>query len=118
MNFAGLFRVVLWIAPVLAFIFLYISQQQQEQKAEMKVETAEFDKEFAAMNKAMSLDSSEKAFWSEEMKKHAKTEDTAKQRAKVENRKSDKMIEEVEKELNQTDFSKIKTNIDISKKGD
>lgn len=117
MNFGALFKVVLWTAPVLAFIFLYISQQQQEQKQEMKIETAEFDKEFAAMNKSMASTKEEKAFWNEQLVENkAKINDIKNSKTSD---KSDLMLKQVENELNLTKQSDFPPNMSSQKiKGD
>ena len=49
MNINGLFKIVLWVAPVLAFVFFYITQQQAEQKVLMQQQSTEIDRDFALL---------------------------------------------------------------------
>ena len=49
MNINGLFKVVLWVAPVLALVFFYITQQQAEQKVLMQQQGTEVDRDFALL---------------------------------------------------------------------
>lgn len=107
MNVAGLFRVVLWLAPILALVFFYVLTQQQEQKAEMRMETSQFDKEFAVMNKSISLDDDEKEFWSEEINKNKAEEKKQKEALNKSVNKSEKILNEIENEIKETDFDSL-----------
>lgn len=98
MNPGGMFKILIWMAPVLALLFYYISQKQDVQTDDMKVEFAKFDEDFARMSEGLS-EGPEKAEWQEiKAEAHAR-HIAAHERAEESNRKADETFSAMEKEL-------------------
>lgn len=98
MNPAGIFKILVWTAPVLAVLFYFITQRQEAQIADMKVEFAKFDGDFAKMNEGLSS-GSEKKEWLEAKVRAHKEVQKATAKAEESNKKADESFAELEKEL-------------------
>ena len=89
----GAFKVLLWLAPVLAAIFFYIATIQQKHDASYERASAQFDLDFA---KARSGDN--KHFESVALKKENELK-KLEEKEFFANEKSEKVFEELEKSL-------------------
>lgn len=89
----GAFKVLLWLAPVLAAIFFYIASIQQKHDASYERASAQFDLDFA---KARSGDN--KHFENVAIKKAAELK-KLEEKEFFANEKSEKVFEELEKSL-------------------
>lgn len=101
MNPMSAFKVVLWLAPVLAVLFFYITQQQKTQVDDMKVESAKFDEDFAAMSGGLSH-GDEKKHWKDAEGEAHQRHAEAKVKAAESNKKEKDAFAEMEKELSST----------------
>lgn len=106
MNPINAFKVVLWLAPVLAVLFFYITQQQQTQVDDMKVESAKFDEQFAAMSGELSH-GDEKKYWKDNQGEAHERHAAAKVKAEESNKKEEDAFAQMEKELANTDADKL-----------
>jgi hypothetical protein len=97
MNSGGLFKHLFWLAPTLGIIFWYVMQEQHTQKAEMKLDSATFDKEFANLN--ANMPGQDKKFWKEQQSSAEKKEKLAEEKEANESKKSVDNFEELEKGL-------------------
>ena len=89
----GAFKVLLWLAPVLAAIFFYIATIQQKHDASYERASAQFDLDFA---KARSGDN--KHFENVALKKEKELK-KLEEKEFFANEKSEKVFEELEKNL-------------------
>ena len=89
----GAFKVLLWLAPVLAAIFFYIASIQQKHDASYERASAQFDLDFA---KARSGDN--KHFENDDLKKEKELK-KLEEKEFFANEKSEKVFEELEKNL-------------------
>lgn len=106
MNPGGMFKVVIWLAPVLAFLFWYISQKQDAQVDDMKADFAQFDENFARMNGGLST-GSEKAEWKAVQTEAHERHNAAMSKAAASNQKAEDTFSQMEKELMNSDADKI-----------
>jgi Zn-dependent protease with chaperone function len=93
-----MFKVLLWLAPVVALLFFYISQKQEAQVDDMKAEFAKFDEDFARMSEGLSS-GSEKAEWGAVKADARERYKEAKERSAASQEKVDDTFAEMEKEL-------------------
>lgn len=106
MNPGGIFKVLLWTAPVVAILYFYITQQQQQQTTDMKLDNAQFDEEFASMNAQFGKNTE---FWDDKAKKSHEKAKELEQRAAKEQAEMDDSLEAMKQELENTnpdDFRK------------
>ena len=89
----GAFKILLWLAPVLAAIFFYIASIQQKHDASYERASAQFDLDFA---KARSGDN--KHFENVALKKENELK-KLEEKEFFANEKSEKIFEELEKNL-------------------
>lgn len=95
-------KIFLWLAPVMALLFFYITQQQQGQTYDMKEVDSKFDENFAAMNKGLSS-GDEKQYWSDAQSEAHDRHEKAKEKAAESNKKQEDTFAAMEKELANTD---------------
>lgn len=102
---------MLWLAPVLAVLFFYISQKQDAQVDDMKAGFAKFDEDFARMNEGLST-GREKMEWSNaKVEAHGRKE-MAQKKAESSQQKEDDTFAAMENELRNTNAD------DLIKKGE
>jgi hypothetical protein len=106
MNPMSAFKVLLWLAPVLAVLFFYITQQQKAQVDDMKVEFSKFDEDFAAMSGGLSH-GNEKKHWEAAGAEAHERHKEAKVKAAISNKKEEDAFAQMEKELANTDSDKL-----------
>lgn len=106
MNPGGMFKVALWLAPVVAFLFFYISQKQEAQVDDMKAEFSKFDEDFARMSAGIST-GNEKIEWQEVKEKAALEHKQAKEKASASQKKVDDSFAAMEKEMMEADADSI-----------
>lgn len=95
MNLNGLFKVVLWLAPILAFVFFYISQQQAEHKVSIEKQSAEIDRDFSILAEKVTKDG---RFAQTAQQKDKEIEDL-KNSLKVEQNQTNQMREQLKEEV-------------------
>jgi hypothetical protein len=105
----GLLKHLIWIVPVTIFVLWYVSQQQHVQEDDMKVESAKFDEDFAAMSFGLSS-GDEKKHWKESQQEAHDRRIVAKERAMGSSKKADDTFAQMEKELNSVDTSNMGEN--------
>lgn len=111
MSPGGMFKVVLWLAPVLALLFFYISQKQDAQVDDMKADFAKFDEDFARMSEGLST-GQEKVEWADAKAEAHSRKEAAQKRAQSSKQKEDETFAAMEKELRNTNAD------DLIKKGE
>lgn len=104
MFFGAMWKHLLWIAPVTAFIFWYVSQKQEQAETKQEVRQSSFDRDFAQMNKEFEGGSDHKEnakYWEEKGNKLEKEQ--AKKEAKAEKveTRSDEMTKSLHNEEDQ-----------------
>lgn len=98
MPAGGLFKHLLWIAPVVAILFYFITQKQTQQEDDMAAEFAKFDEDFAHMNGSLSK-GGERSYWNERADKAGEKREKAEERASKSIQASDDTFQMMEKEL-------------------
>lgn len=105
----GFLKHLAWIVPVTIFAFWYVTQQQRVQTDDMKVDSAKFDEDFAAMSSGLS-GGDEKKHWKEAQSEAHDRRITAKEKAAESSKKADDIFSEMEKALNSVDTSDMGEN--------
>lgn len=108
MNPGGLFKHLIWIAPVTAIMYYLISFKQDVHSSERHQENAQFDSEFAAGMGSLSKDHSDKDFWEG---KGSDAEKRLSTFAKVHSEdlaKDEQLRRDMEKSLNEMDQQQAK----------
>ena len=106
MNPGGMFKVVIWLAPVLALLFFYITQKQDAQVDDMKEGFAKFDEDFASMNGGLSTGTEKKHWESSQAEAHDR-HISAKERAAESNKKADDTFAAMENEMMNSNADEI-----------
>lgn len=98
----NLIKLAVWMAPVLFLILLIIMGRLDKNAAQMEVETATFDRQFAHEEIVLADTDEDKKFWQKELAEAAKREkEAAKKLAKAEGKviKDTEMIEKTLKKM-------------------
>jgi hypothetical protein len=106
MNPMGVFKVMLWLAPVLALLFFYITQMQQTQVDDMKVEFSKFDEDFAAMSEGLST-GAERDHWAGAKAEAGERYEKAKAKAAESTQKQADTFSTMEQELMSTNSDEL-----------
>lgn len=100
MNFGAFFKVIAFVAPTLAFVFYYVAQQQDKQEAKIEERNVNFDRDFAQMNAEFEGEASS-GYWSERKQESEDKIQQTKEKVKVTEVKSAKMLEEMDQGLSE-----------------
>lgn len=107
MPAAGLFKHLLWLVPVTAILFYYITSQQKVSDDKIDAEFSKFDEKFDRMQESMSTGDMKKEWHEEKLKAHDKRV-AAEERSMKSVEKDDAQFAEMEKDLQNTNFENNK----------
>jgi len=101
-----MFKVVIWLAPVLAILFFYNTQKQDAQSDDMKESFAKSDEDFASMSGGLST-GDEKKYWQASQSEAHDRRISAKERATESNKKADDTFAAMENEMMNSNADEI-----------
>lgn len=110
MPFGGLWKVLFWTAPVIAFFFWYISDKQSQHEEKQDVQKLELKRDFAQMNAEFD-GKGDPDYWNKRSKELEQQLEQKKTRAKVAEARVDKMMgsaHEAEDGISDDDLEKLK----------
>ena len=98
MPFGGMWKIVFWLAPAIAFVFWWVSQKQEQAEAKQGVRQSNFDRDFVQINAEFEGKNNDNSkYWKEKAVKIDTEIEKKEKKAQEEDHRSEEMTKSLKK---------------------